>query len=167
MQKVLEKLPIQLLGNNTLEISPRKSSYLKKAIIEKFLPRYATGCEVLYIRDTANKILHIEEEKLKELKFSLLANEDLPDIIAYNKKKNWIYLIVAVCSFEPMTEMRVFELKKMLKDCPAFLIFISTFISKNECKKWLLDIAWETEVWTADNPDHVIHLNGGKFFGPY
>ena len=30
-----------------------------------------------------------------------------------------------------------------------------------------MDIAWETEVWSADNPDHAAHFNGDKFFGPY
>ena len=107
MQKILEKLPISLSGRGTLQISPRKSSYLKKAVIEEFIPRYAKGCEVLYIRDTVNKSLHIEKEKLNDLKFFKLSNEELPDIIAYNKNKNWLYLIEAVYSSGPMTEIRV------------------------------------------------------------
>ena len=28
-------------------------------------------------------------------------------------------------------------------------------------------IAWETEVWIADEPDHMIHYNGERFLGPY
>ncbi len=30
----------------------------------------------------------------------------------------------------------------------------------------MLDVAWETEVWIADNPDHLVHFNGHKFLGP-
>ena len=66
-----------------------------------------------------------------------------------------------------MSEDRVFELKKMLKDCKAELIFVTAFTSRNDFRKWILDIAWETEVWTADNPEHMVHFNGNKFFGPY
>ncbi|MEP7320105.1 MAG: BsuBI/PstI family type II restriction endonuclease [Panacibacter sp.] len=167
MQKVLKKLPINFSGTNTLQISARKSSYLKKAVIEEFLPRFGKGCEVLCVKDTSSKVLYIEEQKLNDLKFFKLSNEELPDIIAYNNKKNWVYLIEAVYSSGPMSETRVLELKKLLKDCKAYLIFITTFISRTELKKWALDIAWETEVWTADHPDHVIHYNGDKFFGPY
>ncbi len=163
----IEKIPVKLPGNKIIELSKGEHNQLQREIIEEFLPRFAKGCEVLYIGDTSKKILHIEKEKLNDLKFFKLSNDELPDIIAYNKSKNWLYLIEAVNSSGPMTEIRVLELKKMLKDCTAFLIFITTFISKTECKKWILDIAWESEIWTADNPDHVIHLNGDKFFGPY
>jgi len=122
---------------------------------------------VLYIGDTANKILHIEEEKLKKLNFFKLSYDEIPDIIAYDKGNNWLYLIEAVHSSGPMSETRVLELKKMLKNCKADLIFVTAFISRTEFRNWILDIAWETEVWTADNPDHLVHFNGDKFLGPH
>jgi hypothetical protein len=28
-------------------------------------------------------------------------------------------------------------------------------------------IAWESEVWIAEDPDHMIHFNGERFLGPY
>ncbi|MFS2517149.1 MULTISPECIES: BsuBI/PstI family type II restriction endonuclease [Parabacteroides] len=30
----------------------------------------------------------------------------------------------------------------------------------------MADIAWETEVWIAENPGHMIHFNGDRFIGP-
>lgn len=36
-----------------------------------------------------------------------------------------------------------------------------------EFRKNAADIAWETEVWIADNPDHMIHFNGDRFLGPH
>ena len=33
--------------------------------------------------------------------------------------------------------------------------------------KYLNDISWETEVWVADAPTHLIHFNGERFLGPY
>lgn len=66
-----------------------------------------------------------------------------------------------------MSETRVLELTKALKNCKAELIFVTSFLTRSEFKKWMLDVAWETEVWIADNPDHMVHFNGDKFLGAY
>ena len=163
----LEKIPVKLPSGKPLELSLGEHNVLQKAIIEEFLPRYGSDCAVLYIGDTSNKSLHIELEELKKLKFFELSHDELPDIVAYSEKKNWLYLIEAVYSSGPMSETRVLELRKMLKDCKAELIFVTAFLTRNDFRKWQMDIAWETEVWTADHPDHLVHFNGHKFLGAY
>ena len=163
----IEKIPVKLPSGKPLELSLGEHNVLQKAIIEEFLPRYGSDCSVLYIGDTSNKSLHIETEELKKLNFFELSHDELPDIIAYSKKNNWLYLIEAVYSSGPMSETRVLELRKMLKDCKAELIFVTAFLSRGEFRKWQMDIAWETEVWTADHPDHLVHFNGHKFLGAY
>ncbi len=163
----LAKIPIKLPNGKPLELSLGEHNVLQKAIIEEFLPRFGADCEVLYIGDTSNKILHIEEAELKKLNFFELSHDELPDIIAFSRKSNWLYLIEAVHSSGPMNETRVLELKKMLKDCTSELIFITGFLTRSDFKKWMLEVAWETEVWIADNPDHLVHFNGHKFLGAY
>jgi type II restriction enzyme len=165
-KRTLDKIPVKLPNGKPIELSLGEHNILLKQIIEQFLPRFGSDCEVLYIGDTSNKILHIEEAELKKLNFFELSHDELPDIIAYSKKKNWLYLIEAVHSSGPMSETRVLELKKMLKNCKAGIVFVTTFLTKADFRKWMLDIAWETEVWTADNPDHLVHFNGHKFLGP-
>jgi type II restriction enzyme len=140
---------------------------LQKKIIEDFLPRFSAGCSVLYIGDTAHKLLHIDEDSLKKLSFFELSHDELPDVIAYTSANNWLFLIEAVHSAGPMSEIRVRELKKLLQNCTADLIFVTAFLKRDDFRKWSADIAWETEVWIADNPDHLIHFNGSKFLGPY
>jgi hypothetical protein len=66
-----------------------------------------------------------------------------------------------------MSEIRVHQLKKLLKDSKAELIFVTAFLNRAEFRKWVMDVAWETEVWIADNADHMIHFNGHKFLGAY
>ena len=163
----IEKIPVKLPSGKPLELSLGEHNVLQKAIIEEFLPRYGSDCSVLYIGDTSNKSLHIETDELKKLNFFELSHNELPDIIAYSKKNNWLYLIEAVYSSGPMSETRVLELRKMLKDCKAELIFVTAFLPRGEFRKWQMDIAWETEVWTADHPDHLVHFNGHKFLGAY
>ena len=143
-----------------------KLKQIQREIIEEFLPRFAGNSQVLYIGDTANKFLLKQDKELQALGIGFAA-EELPDIVAYDKDKNWIYLIEAVYSSGTMSEERVLELKKSLKSCTAYIIYVTAFISKNDFRKYILDIAWETEVWTADNPDHMVHFNGDKFMGPY
>jgi BsuBI/PstI restriction endonuclease domain/BsuBI/PstI restriction endonuclease HTH domain len=163
----LEKIPVKLPNGKPLELSLGEHNILQKEIIEQFLPRFGSDCVVLYIGDTSNKSLHIETEELKKLNFFELSHDELPDIIAYSKKNNWLYLIEAVHSSGPMSETRVLELKKMLKKCKAELIFVTSFLKRTDFRKWMLEVAWETEVWIADNPDHLVHFNGHKFLGAY
>jgi hypothetical protein len=162
----IEKIPVVLPGGQSLELSQGGHNQLQREIIEEFLPRFGNGCEVLYIGDTTNKYLLKEEKKLFDLGFFELTHDSLPDIVAYDKKKNWLYLIEAFYSSGPMSEERIFELKKALKNCSAALIFITAFTSKNDFKKNATEIGWESEVWTADNPEHLIHFDGYKFLGP-
>jgi type II restriction enzyme len=163
----IEQIPVTLPGGVELRFSSGEHNILQKKIIENFLPRFGGGSSVLYIGDTAHKLLHIDEENLRKLHFFELSHDELPDIIAFNAVENWLFLIEAVHSAGPMSEIRIHELKKLLKNCTADLIFVTAFLRREDFRKWSADIAWETEVWIADNPDHLIHFNGSKFLGPY
>ncbi len=160
------KIPVSLPGGQTIELSQGGHNQLQREIIEEFLPRFGNGCEILYIGDTTNKYLLRDDTKLHNLGVFELTHDFLPDIVAYDKNNNWLYLIEAFYSSGPMSEERIFELKKALKKCKSGLIFITAFTSKNDFKKNAIEIGWESEVWTADNPEHLIHFNGHKFLGP-
>lgn len=163
----LPKIRITLSSGHILDFSRGEHNQLQREIIEEFLPRFGLGCTILYVGDTADKYLLKDDDKLNELGFFELAHDSLPDIVAYQEEKNWLFLIEAFYSSGPMSEERMLELKKSLKDCKAELIFITAFTSKAAFKKNINNVGWESEVWTADNPDHMVHFNGGKFFGPY
>lgn len=107
------------------------------------------------------------DEKLDELGFFKLDHGELPDVVAYSESKNWLYLIEAVHSSGPISENRLLELKKLTKNCKADIVYVTAFLDRATFRTWVKDIAWETEVWIADNPTHLIHFNGDKFMGPY
>ncbi len=163
----IEKVPVTLPNGKLLELSAGQHNILQKQIIEEFLPRFAQGCQILYIGDTSNKMLLIDEPILTKLNVSIGLHDELPDIITYKTSKNWLYLIEAVHSSGAINEVRLLELKELTKNCTADIIYVTTFLHKKEFKKWIIEIAWETEVWIADNPDHLIHFDGHKFLGPY
>lgn len=166
-QRQLTKIPVTLPNGSQLEFTPGQHNLLQKLIIEEFLPRFGQGCQLLYVGDTAQKTLFLDEKILNEIQFFELAHDQLPDVIAYRAANNWLYLIEAVHSTGPISEIRMIELKKLTRTCKAEIIYITAFLNRESFRKWAKDIAWESEVWIADNPDHLIHFNGHKFLGPY
>lgn len=166
-EREINKIPVLLPSGKKLDFSLGEHNDLQKAIIEDFLPRYGYGAEVLYVGDTSDKYLHLDTERLKELNFFELSHEELPDVIAYSKDKNWLYLIEAVHSSGPISEVRLLQLKKLTKDCSADIVYVTAFLDRPKFRQFMPEIAWETEVWIADNPDHMVHFNGDKFMGPY
>jgi DNA (cytosine-5)-methyltransferase 1 len=163
----LNTIAITLPSGSTLEFSPGEHNLLQKAILEQFLPRYGYGSQLLYVGDTAKKILVRDEPSLERLKFFELEHGELPDIVAYSESRNWLYLIEAVHSSGPISPLRLVELQRLTKDCTAEIIYVTAFLDRNTFRKFAPDIAWETEVWIADAPDHLIHFDGDKFLGPY
>jgi type II restriction enzyme len=159
-------LPVTI-GSHTLLFGPGEHNLLQKSIIENFLPRFGHSAQVLYVGDTQDKLLFVEEKQLLELGFFELAHEKLPDVLAYSGEKNWLYLIEAVHSANPITELRKRTLDQLTKTCSAELVYVSAFLTRDAFRKFSREIAWETEVWIADAPDHLIHFNGDKFLGPH
>lgn len=161
----LMKVPVTLPGGKRINLSYGAHNDLQKEIIETFLPLFGFGAEVLYVGDTTDKFLHLDEKALKEINFSVLEHDELPDVVAYSHEKNLLYLIEAYHSTGEWNEIRVRKVKRKLKEsgCTADVVFFTAFETKNAFKQKAKDIAWETEVWIAESPEHLVHFNGYKF----
>ena len=162
-KRELERIPIKFPSGKEITLSAGPHNKLQRAIIEEFLPRFGFGAEILYLGDATDKYLVREEEKLRELHFFELEHEELPDVVAYSKEKNILFLIEAVHSYGQMGEIRVMKIKEKLKKCTAEIVIVSAFDDKKKFRKFSEDIAWESEVWIAEDPDHMVHFNGIKF----
>ncbi len=161
------KVPLTLPDGQKVVLSAGKHNELQASIIEEMGPRFVPGAKVLYVGDIAQKYVVCDAETLESLSFDINQHDKLPDIILYDAKKNWLVLIEAVTSHGPVTPKRYAEIEEMLSNCPADRIYITGFLDRKMFRKYAADIAWETEVWIADNPGHMIHFNGPKFLGPY
>lgn len=164
-KRQLNQIPLSYQGKE-YHLSPGKHNELQVAIIEEFGPRFAPGAKLLYMGDTANKLLLLDEESLNDLEIPFSKHDKLPDVILFDQERNWLYLIEAVTSHGPVTPKRQVELDEMLNNCPAGRIYVSAFPDFATFKTFLSDIAWETEVWLSEMPDHMIHFNGDRFMGP-
>jgi len=161
----MTQIPV-VVNDQEFNLSFGKHNQLQKAIVEEFGSRFAPGSECLYIGDTTEKDLFKNEEKLQELGFEITLHDKMPDVVLYNKEKDWIYFIEAVTSVGPMDAKRILELNELTSNVSSGKIFVTAFLDFKTFKKFSESLAWETEVWIADMPDHMIHLNGDRFMGP-
>jgi len=159
------RVPV-MVNEQELSFSAGEHNTLQKAIIEEFAPRFAKNAEVLYIGDTENKDLVKNRETLETLGVSLTDHDKLPDVVLYSKVNNWLYFIEAVTSVGPFSFKRMQEINSMTRGSNVGKIFVTAFPDKSVFKRFIEQLAWETEVWIADNPDHMIHFNGDMFIGP-
>lgn len=164
-KKTMPMIPVKI-NNIDYTLSPGSHNQLQKAILVEFAPRFAPNSECLYVGDTINKDLVKNIEKLSELGFEITLHDKMPDVVLYRADKNWLYFIEAVDSVGPMSPERVIDLKNMTKNVNCGKIFVTAFWDFKKFKRFSEQLAWETEVWIANNPDHMIHLNGDKFLGP-
>ena len=160
------KIPVKLADGTVLKFSPGKHNEVQITIIKEFAPRFAPGSELLYVGDTAKKDLYMDVKGLEKLGIPIDQHSKLPDVILFDRKRMWLFLIEAVTSHGPVSPKRIIELEKLLKKCKVGKVYVTAFPDLKEFKRHTNEIAWETEVWLTDIPDHMIHFNGDRFIGP-
>lgn len=164
-KKQIKKMPVQINGIS-FSLSPGKHNELQKAIIEEFAPRFVPNAQCLYLGDTIDKELVKNKSTLEKVGFSITQHDKMPDVVLYCEDRQWLFFVEAVTSVGPMSPARIMELQEMTKDVVAGKIFVTAFLDFNTYKRFSKELAWETEVWIAEAPDHMIHLNGDRFLGP-
>ena len=163
----MRRIPLALGRGKTLRLSPGGQNTLIKKIVEEFCPRFTPGARPVYVGDTGEKWAFFNADYLKGLGVSLEEHGKMPDLVIHFIQENWLVLIEAVTSHGPISPKRLGELKVLFAGSKPGLVFVTAFLNRHGLLKYIHDIAWETEVWVADAPDHMIHFNGERFLGPY
>ncbi|MBN1453513.1 MAG: hypothetical protein JW963_21035 [Anaerolineales bacterium] len=165
-KKEQNMVPLKVADGTVYKLSPGKHNQLQAAIVTEFCPRFATGAKLVYIGDTAKKKVVLDQELAEKLNIPVSEHGKFADVLLYDENKNWLFLIEAVTAHGPVSPKRYLELEQLLADCTAGRIYVTAFLDFTTFKKFVNDIAWETEVWVAEMPSHMIHFNGDKFLGP-
>ena len=122
---------------------------------------------MIYIGEAEDKFLHLDADYLQRLGVVIPAQAKMPDVVVHDTRRNWLLLIEAVTSAGPVDRKRRNELKNLFAGCKAGLVFVTAFSTRDFMRSYLTQISWETEVWVAEDPEHLIHFNGERFLGPY
>jgi len=150
-------------ADTSLTFSPGKHNELQARVIDTLRSRFFPAAQLVYVGDAANKMLYVEEELLDKLNIPFTEHDKLPDVVFYDENRKILFLVEAVTSHGPVSPKRQIELEQTLRNCEARKAYISAFPTLVEFKRHIDDIAWETEVWIAATPGHMIHFNGPKF----
>jgi len=166
-ERDMKRLPVKLASGREIRLSPGGQNVLVKRIIDDFCPLFTPGGYVIYVGDTQAKWAYFDADALAALGVEIEEHGKMPDVVMHHVEKNWLVLIEAVTSHGPVNPKRRQELKELFSGSNAGLVFVTAFIDRRAMLKYLSDISWETEVWIAESPTHLIHFNGERFLGPY
>ena len=166
-ERRMAKIPVRMPSNEIAYINPGGQNKLIKSMVEEFCPRFAPGGQVLYIGDADSKTSNYNKELLSSLGINLDMHGKMPDLVVYQKDKNWLFLMEAVTTHGPVNPLRKKDLESLFGESKAGIVYVSCFPNRQVLRSHLMDIAWETEVWLESDPTHMIHFNGSRFMGPY
>ncbi len=166
-ERDMQRVPVRLGDGSELQLSPGAHSELIRDIIMDFAPRFAPDSILIYAGDTGEKLGYFDEERLAALGVKVDSHGKMPDVVFHYTKRNWLLLVESVTSHGPVDAKRHAELMTLFAGSTAGLVYVTAFPNRAVMARYLADIAWETEVWVADAPTHLIHFNGVRFLGPY
>lgn len=166
-ERDMRRLPINLANGQQVRLSPGGQNILVKKILDDFCPLFTPGGFVVYVGDTEMKWAYFDSAALAPLGVTVQEHGKMPDVVVHHVGKNWLVLIEAVTSHGPVNPRRRQELKELFWGSNAGLVFVTAFLDRRAMLRHLNDISWETEVWIAESPTHLIHFNGERFLGPY
>ena len=163
----MRRIPLVVESGKAIKLSPGKHNALIKSVLDLFCPRFTPGARPIYVGDTGKKWAYFDSEYLGRLGVAVEEHGKMPDLCVHFVQKDWLVLIEAVTSHGPVNPKRLAELKTLFAASKAGLVFVTAFPDRHTLLKYIQEIAWETEVWVADAPDHMVHFNGERFLGPH
>lgn len=160
-------IPVRIAPGENITLTPGEHSELIRAVIEEFAPRFAPGSALVYAGDTGDKWGYFDKALLAGLGVGVDSHGKMPDVLLYFARENWLLLVESVTSHGPVDGKRHAELAALFSDATAGLVYVTAFPNRAVMGRHLAEIAWETEVWVAEAPSHLIHFDGERFLGPY
>jgi adenine-specific DNA-methyltransferase len=166
-ERKMSRIPLILPDGTAFTLSGGGQNVLVSQIITEFCPRWTPRGRVLYVGDTDDKFVHIDADSLAQLGVIVEAHGKMPDVIVHDVARRWLLLIEAVTSHGPVDPKRRGELQNLFRSSTEPLVLVTAFLDRQAMTRYLPEIAWETEVWCASDPTHLIHFNGERYLGPY
>lgn len=166
-ERQMDMVQVRVRDGRAVSLSPGKHNELIRLIIEDMAPRFMPGATLVYIGDTGDKWGFFDKKLAAQLGLNVEEHGKMPDVVLWYEAQNWLVLVESVTSHGPVDSKRHIELKTLFASASADTVYISAFPDKRTFARFASDVAWETEVWVADNPTHMVHFNGSRFLGPY
>jgi adenine-specific DNA-methyltransferase len=166
-ERKMQQIPLRLPTGQKITLSPGGQNVLVQKVVTDFAEYFTPGGVPLYVEDTGEKFAYFDRARLEALGVRIEAHGKMPDVIIHDTGRNWLVLVEAVISHGLINPKRRDELRRLFAGSRAGLVYVTAFLDRKTMVQYLSEISWETEVWVADAPTHLIHFNGERFLGPY
>ncbi len=158
---------LEVAPGTIITLSAGGQNVLVEQIIQEFAPRFTPGGAIIYIGDADEKFAYFDREAFTALGVAIDPHGKMPDVIVHHREKGWLVLIEAVTSHGPINPKRKGELQQIFAASAIGLVFVTAFLTRRAMARYLSELSWETEVWVAESPSHLVHFDGERFLGPY
>lgn len=163
----MARIPVRMPDGSEVHLSAGGQNVLIKKMVEEFCPRFIPGGIVLFIDDTDKAMGDVVASTMERLNIKIPKHGKAPDLIVWDDNKGWLFLLEACSTHGPIDVVRKRELRRLFKGAKGAPVYVSCFPSRAIMRQYLTDLAWETEAWCANDPTHMVHLDGERFLGPY
>lgn len=148
----LARIPVTTPTGEVFTLKGGGQNILIKEMVENFCAYFVPGGEILYVGDADDKLATFERDRLASLGVVVDEHGKMPDLVVYQASSNWLFLMEAASTHGPVDHIRYSELSRMFADSSAGIIYVSCFPNRSVMRRFLADLAWETEVWLASTP---------------
>ncbi len=167
-ERTKRRIPVEIAPDKVVTLSPGGQNILIEKIVQDFCQIFTPGAKIGYIGDTGDKAAYFDADLFAELGLGLDPHHGkMPDLVVYDAQRGWLVLVEAVTSHGPVNAKRLSELRRLFGGGQAGLVFVTAFLDRASMQRYLGEISWETEVWVAESPTHLIHFDGERYLGPY
>jgi hypothetical protein len=156
-------------SGETRRLGAGDSSRIAKGVIQSFAPAFLTRPAVLWLSESANKVVSRDDLLAKKIGLNIDAARNLPDIILVDlgaDGDDLLLVFVEVVSTDgAVTEERRAALFRLAADAgfaPHQVAFVTAFLDRAApaLRKNLDALAWNSFVWIASEPECIIGLVG-------
>ncbi|WNZ59103.1 BsuBI/PstI family type II restriction endonuclease [Myxococcus sp. MxC21-1] len=159
-------VPVQFPNNAVRHLSPGPSSVIAKAVVEEFAPRFLNKPSVLWMSESAKKVVAQDDLLARKIGININQQKNLPDIILVDLGDPTLLVFAEVVATDgPVTETRRAELLALATSAgfiEADVAFVTAFLSRSvpAFRKALESVAWNSFVWVATEPGSLIAMVG-------
>jgi hypothetical protein len=158
-------------NGETRRMAAGPSSIITKAVVEDFAKRYLVDPAVLWLSESGAKVVSRDDELAAQIKLKISADRNLPDIILVDLGESrtgiLVIFIEVVATDGPVTKQRQEALLKIATDAGFHanrVAFVTAYLDRSHAafKKTVAELAWNSFVWFAAEPEHLLILRQGK-----
>jgi hypothetical protein len=160
-QRRRAEIPVEVGLPQPFFLSPGLHSRLAAEVVQVYAPAFLKAPQVIYLGDTRHKGGYQNRDLMRELNLPLQVTASLPDVILLCEVERHLVVVEVVASSGPISAARLVQLHQLVQQSATLGYqprYVTAFPSRRVFRRFIEDIAWGTQVWIANEAEHVIRF---------